>query len=184
MSRRLLLALGGVLVISIGGMLVWLNGDDGREKTLLTINLGGTILRQGGTVIVLPTPIPDETPKPGRSHSEAVQRELTADVTEPLSIVFFDYPEAGKWTFRFDTRSSDPEAQRVTTLLLEFGSGSYRDASTEQMIEVPDIQTLMVSGPNADEGVSRLHGVHLFDYLRAPELECRNFDDARVCVPK
>ena len=151
-------------------------------NTGLIVRRGGAIAQDGGTVVILPKAV-----DPGRAGDLGLgddrQPQIVVAAQEEFSVVFFPYSRDGSYVYRFEPMDDVGQLRKsTTTLLLDVGSGAYKDPNTQQMVELPEILTLMVSGPAASERRSRENGVRLTELLRTGGLSCKTFGVAQVCA--
>lgn len=160
----------------------WLFGQSQEEirvKSHLTIYVGEPLLSHGGSVVVASVPIPveewrdldgfnlaqDDLKNAKRGQLTERDRLFGAFIYGPVSYVEMYYPEGGTFGFNFvpDTRVENPK--RLSTERILVGDGGWYDRETETRHLWPDVSTIHIAGPSAQQSNTRLMRVYQNDIL-------------------
>jgi hypothetical protein len=170
---------------------------EAKMKSDVTIYLEPPILGGGGTIIVLPNEVPADEwrkatglPNPalndgrlsGQKPIGTDDRRLSAIVSDPISVVKFDYPAGGTFVFRpLPAIGSDYPIERQASKLVSIGSAGDLHPVTGEDVDIPRVQVLHVRGAEVSEERSR----ELAERVRLGFLEdrygCRKFDHVLSC---
>ena len=179
MNRMWLLALAVMTAAMAATVFQAVDRSEAKLKADVTIDLSGEILKNGGTVIVLPTK--------DTGHTINWDRDpMTTSVTvsAPVSIVFFDYPAEGTYVFRFGVKDPNrANVRQVFTQPISYGSGGYLDPKSNIMVNLDDIQTVMILGDSSAKKKSLGDSIKLTDIF-ASDPECEEFVRAKVCTER
>jgi hypothetical protein len=171
--------------------------DKAKMLSDVTIYLEPPILGGGGTVIILPKEVPVEIWKQStglenpalkdRRLDDKVpikdgDRRLGAVVSDPVSIVQFNYPEGGTFEFRFSpVLGSDYRMERLGTKLLSFGSAGDLHPKTGEDVDIPKVQVVYILGDKVTEEQARAIGVEKrFGFLKE-RYDCKEYEMVLAC---
>jgi hypothetical protein len=170
---------------------------DAQMKSDVTIYLDRPLLDRGGTVFVIPreVAVEDWQPQPGKPNPAksdwrletrkpvgAQDRRLSAQISDQISIVRFDFPKGGSYDFRFlPTLDSGVAPERQGSVLLSTGNTYDYHPQTGAEMFVPEFQLFTILGPDGIEAASRalVSDVKL-GYLEE-RYHCKEFDGALAC---
>lgn len=175
------------------------NADDDKHMLSdLTIYLQSPILGQGGTVIIVPREVAidrwhsqPEAQNPARSDAYLASykplpqdaRRLGVVVRDKVSIVQFDYPQGGTFTFRFAPApgSDFPWGRLKTKEIGTGGEGEEMDEKTGQIIKAGSAVHIHVLGTEVTEADSRaVESVIKIGALQS-RYACRYYELAIAC---
>lgn len=172
--------------------------DKAKMLSDVTIYLEPPILGGGGTVIVVPREVPvaawrqatgGENPasKDRRLDEKApitdIDRRLGAKVSDPVSVVQFDYPEGGTFRFRFSPfLGSDYPMERLGTVLLSVGSGGDLHPKTAEEVDIPRVQVMHILGNQVTEEQSRIKGDEIRVGFLRERYNCKEYELVLSCA--
>jgi hypothetical protein len=192
-----------LIITSIFFLFYWSGNEEKKMKSHLTIYLRPPLLDGGGTVFVLPKPIPVEQwrqntgfPNPALEDEwlkinkpiPQTDRRLGVVLSDSISIVQFDYPENG--TFHFNFMPHPAFNNFWDTLKTEnVGVGQAGDiyAPTRQEEDIPLVMTIHVLGSaKSNTGKEYVdHKIRLNHKMRLGFLKirykCNEFEHALAC---
>jgi hypothetical protein len=186
-----------LIIISIFFLFYWTGSEEQKMKSHLTIYLKPPLLDGGGTVFVLPKPIPVEQwrqttslPNPAlqdewiKENKKIPQtdRYLSVVISESISIVQFYYPEGGSFTFNFaPTAEFNQFWNTLQTQNVSVGQAGDFYAPTRQEEDIPLVMTIHIFGnkiSKKDTGDAMIKKRLGFLNIR---YKCHEFEHALAC---
>jgi hypothetical protein len=166
-------------------------------KSDVTIYLEPPILGGGGTIIVLPTEVPvDEwrqdkgLPNPALKDNRLADRKpvtpqdrrLSVVVSDPVSVVKFNYPAGGTFIFRpLPAIDSNYPVHEQASVLMTVGSAGDLHPVTGEEVDLPRVQVLHILGRQVSEDRSRQIGEDVRLGFLSERYDCKQFENATSC---
>ncbi len=201
MNNRLIIistaALSAAALIFLAAGTFTARTGDAQMKSDVTIYLQPPILGGGGTIIVLPNEIPADEwqKKTGQSNPALKDMRLTsgkpisgedqrfgAVVTDPVSVVRFDFPSGGSFVFRpLPSLDSGYPTERQSSRVISVGRAGDIHPKTGEDADIAKVQVLHIYGDLVSEEQSQ----RIFESVRLGFLEerydCEEFEHMIAC---
>jgi hypothetical protein len=202
MSRLRSITFTGLALLGAGNLASCQPATDSvggeKVKSDLTLYLRPPLLGGGGTVIIIPRAVSAEDFKTGSGQSNPASNDpfleankplqegdlrLGAVLSDPVTIVQFDYPQSGSFNFRFapERGSEFPPGRLVTKHIGTGGEGEELHPTTKDVVKVGSSMHIHVGGDSVTEEDSRIVESKINIGALRERYQCRDFDRVLVC---
>lgn len=193
-SFALLAAVG--LAAGLVMMAADVTGGESEVKAHLTLYVGGTLLREGGTVIVTSIPVPEAVLReqtglnPAKDDPENTKRGQLSDqdlllgayITQRANFVRMYYSEDGTFGFNFVVDPRERTPPKLATQQVLVGGTGMPHPEDESIWVDADTSTIMVEGPKASAGESRMLRVEEWRMMEQ-DLRADTYQGVTIFVP-
>jgi hypothetical protein len=200
-SRQIILSLaamsGATLIALTAGIFTARTGN-AQMKSDVTIYLQPPILGGGGTIFVLPNEVSVEEWRKETGLSNPALKDLRllsgkpisgedrrfgAVVTDPVSVIKFDFPSGGSFVFRpLPSLDSGYPTERQSSRVISVGRAGDIHPRTGEDVDIAKVQVLHIYGDLVSEEQSQ----RIFESVRLGFLEerydCENFEHVIACA--